>query len=109
MYVATRELRYCKPKTDKMITLKAGDEIVDFETWDHQVQKAHLNLEWVEKVGGEDSSLPTPSKSKRASASSKNIPGDPPAGTTSDAPAPKAKKAAKKKPKAKKTPKPKEE
>ena len=52
MYIVKVPFDY--QKEGKIIKAKVGDSLPDFESWPYVCQKAHLNLDWVEKVKDEE-------------------------------------------------------
>lgn len=52
MYIAQRDLKVSR--NGSLAIIKAGEPVVDFESWNLHAQRAHLNLEWVTKSKDEE-------------------------------------------------------
>jgi hypothetical protein len=63
MFIVKHPFKYSK--NGEIITAKVGDEIPDFEKWPYPVQKAHIDIEWVEVVQGLNEPEIRPRKPKK--------------------------------------------
>lgn len=65
MFIALRELKVAERGNPKVTLIRPGEEVPNFDKWDHAVKMAHLNLEYVQEVEAKSEKKASPTSAPK--------------------------------------------